>query len=1164
MRDRTTFPGLLICLFVSGASGLIYEVAWVRSLELVFGATSFAVATVLAAFMGGLALGSWLMGMAAARLERFHPLRVYAAIELLIGVAGSLVPVALRALVPLYQSIWSHFHSSFAVFSLWRFLLCGAVLLVPTALMGATLPIASRLVVGDAPGAGGDGRPAGDGWSVGLLYACNTLGAVVGCAAAGLSLLPTLGLRRTEWVAVGLNLLAAAGAFLVAGRSAVLPQRPGQPRDRHEAAADATIGRAATVLIILYAVSGGVAMVYEVAWSRLLVLVLGSSTYSYTIMLTTFLAGLALGAWLGARLLKDWPDPLLAAALCQVLVGLSTYFGLFLMRDLPYLYVVAHNRLQPSPRGLILVQLALAAGLMILPTLGLGAMFPVTIGGLRPMGDRAPRVVGRAYSWNTLGAILGSVAAGFWLVPRWGSRNALLFGVAASALLGLLGLTQARVTSGRRLRLLLAVAVVAFLVNLTVAAPVLPEEVLSSGVFRYADRYRGVDRAAFFERVKESHGEILMFKEGLTCTVTVFRTTAARTLLVNGKPDASVPPGLAEPFGRHPSDRLGDLPTQVLVAQVPLLLAPRTDRVLVVGLGSGVTLGSVLTHPVKEVECVELEDAVVQASRFFDDVSGSPLRDPRVRLVVNDARNHLLVTRERYDVIVSEPSNPWVAGAASLFTRDFFDLAARRLAPDGLFCQWLQLYETTADDFRAILRSFAAVFPEVHVFRVDTDTILVGSKGGAGVRLDALLARPGGGPARDLERIGIVDPGDLLAHYWIGGAELRSFLAPGPLNTDDNMLIEFAAPLRMLSRRKEAQEEQSRELAGLFAGRTTGVMPHLGPRSADPHAQARFWAGIAGSTLAGGYPDLAVVYASRSLRAERNPEAARVYGACLARSGNRGAARPWLGAAAREFPRDAALLRSLVELERDERDWPAVRGDARKLLKLAPDDRRARYFEGESLYQLGERQAAYETLAALRPAGPAGGAMQSALARGTAAQTPDLGLYLGSLHSAAGRPADAIAPLREHLGIHPADREARALLAGALETTGRTREALAERRRLSPTAPQQARARLEEAEAAWDPGPRERTRMLLEEAREYDPDNDAIAFLLARSRVRLGDLPGAISLLEEVLDAHPDHPWAVGYLGQLDAADGNAARAGILAQRYLALTGRSWDAITDP
>src|SRR5438093_1614443 len=350
LRDRM-FRGLLVCLFVSGGSGLIYEIAWVRSLELVFGATSFAVATVLAAFMGGLALGSWLMGMAADRLERFHPLRIYAVIECLIGVAGLLVPMALHALVPLYQSIWIHFHSSFAVFGLWRLVLCGAVLLVPTALMGATLPVASRLAAGDPGSDGGAGIPraTGAGRRVGLLYACNTLGALVGCAAAGLALLPAIGLRRTEWVAVGLNLLPVA-------------------------------------------------------------------------------------------------------ALCQVHVALTTYAGLFFLRELPFLYVVAYDRLRPSPRGLLGVQLALACGLMILPTLGLGAMFPITIGGLRPAGARAPRVVGWAYAWNTLGAILGSVVAGFVLVPRWGSREALLLGVAASAVLGLAGFALARSVPRRRLR----------------------------------------------------------------------------------------------------------------------------------------------------------------------------------------------------------------------------------------------------------------------------------------------------------------------------------------------------------------------------------------------------------------------------------------------------------------------------------------------------------------------------------------------------------------------------------------------------------------------------------------------------------------------------------------------------------------------------------------
>jgi spermidine synthase len=1155
----------MLCLTVSGMSGLIYEVAWVRSLELVFGATSFAVATVLAAFMGGLALGSLWMGRAAQRLARFHPLRIYAVIECCIGAAGLLVPVTLQALVPLYQMTWTHFHASFTLFSLWRFVLCGSILLLPTALMGATLPIASRLAASgsDAPDAGAPaGSSAGTGTRVGLLYAANTFGAVIGCAAAGLALLPSIGLRRTEWLAVGLNLLAAAGAFLLAGGRRGLPaeQDGGRRTPAAPAATEARPPRAATVLVALYAISGATAMVYEVAWSRLLVLVLGSSTYSYTIMLTTFLLGLASGAWIGAWIMKKRAHALLAAALCQVLVALSTYLGLYLVRELPYLYVVAHDRLQPSARGLLGVQLALAAGLMILPTLGLGAMFPITIGGLNPSGAGAPRVVGRAYAWNTLGAIAGSLAAGFWLVPRIGSRGALLAGIAASALLALWGLLEARPAPPPRLRALFACALLAFVANALVAAPVLPPEILSSGVFRYADRYQGVDRTGFLENARASHGEILFFKEGLTCTVTVFRTTTALSILVNGKPDASVPPGLAEPFGRLRTARPGDLPTQVLMAQVPMLLAPRADRVLVVGLGSGVSLGSTLSHPAREIDCVELEDAVVKGSRFFDAESGAPLDDPRVRLVVNDARNHLLVSDRPYDVIISEPSNPWVAGAASLFTRDFFALARSRLGPDGLFCQWVQLYELTAEDFRTILRSFAAVFPGVHVFRVASDAIVIGSNGRAPIRLESILARANPGVLADLGRIGIRTPEDLLAHYWIGGDELRARLGSGPFNTDDNMLIEFKAPLRMLSRRKAEQEAQARELAAMFAGDATGIVRQVRLPGEDRVRQSLFWARLAAASVAQGYPDLAGLYAGRSLALERNPEAARAAGEALALAGRPDDARLWLEGAAHEFPRDSGLLRSLVALERSAQDWPAVRRHAQALTALAPADRQARYWLGEGLYRLGERRAALAALSALAPAGRTDAATPPATPDD---EFPDLGFLLGSLLAAAGREAAAIPPLQSHLHAHPADREARAILAGALERAGRLAEARAERRRLEPDAGRLAASRLEQAKTAWESVPPERLRALLAEARELDPDSDEIALLLARAHARLGDRRGAAALLEEFLDAHPDRPWAIGYLSQIDAENGGRERSRLLAERYVALTGRTWETIRE-
>ena len=1165
------FHGLLLCLVVSGMSGLIYEVTWMRSLELIFGATSFAIATVLAAFMGGLALGSSCVGTAARRLEAFNPLRVYGAIECLIGASGLLVPVTLKALVPLYRLTWERFHSSFAVFSLWRFVLCCAVLIVPTALMGATLPIVSRLA---GPG---DGDGAETGRRVGVLYAVNTLGAVIGCAAAGLALLPWIGLRRTGWLAVGLNLLAASIAFLLArlredpGTIATpAAQPPVAPPSPTSCRATEGPGRAGPVLVALYAASGVTAMVYEVAWSRLLVLILGSSTYSYTIMLTTFLSGLAAGAWLGIRLMRRRVDALLAAAFCQAFVALTTYLGLYVVRELPYLYVVAHDRLQPSPRGLLGVQLALAAGLMVLPTLGLGAMFPITLGGLGPRGDRAPRVVGLAYAGNTLGAIIGSVAAGFWLVPRLGSRGALAAGIAVSAFLALPALAAARTPLRPRLRALFACAVLALAADVILDTPRLPPEVLSSGVFRYADRYSGADRARFYEAARANHGDILFFKEGLTCTVTVFRTTSALALLVNGKPDASVPPGLAEPFGRRRTARLGDLPTQVLLAQIPMLLAPRMDQVLVIGLGSGVTLGSALTHPVRGVECAELEDAVVRGSRFFDKASGAPLADPRVRLVVNDARNHLLVTHRLYDVIISEPSNPWVAGAAGLFTRDFFELARSRLAGDGLFCQWVQLYELGTQEFRAILRGFTSVFPEVHVFRVATDAILIGSNGTTPLRLERILARGGPRIEADLERIGIHTPAELIAHYWVGGAELRGSLGPGPVNTDDNMLIEFTAPLRMLARSQSDREAQARELATMFAGHTTGIASHLGLVEADRPGQSSFYAGLAAASVAQGYADTGVLYARRSLEIERNPAAARAYGEALALGGLPGEALKWLGGAVREFPRDTGLWRSLVTLERSAQDWAAVRRDARTLTGLDPQDRPARYWLGESLFRAGERAAALLTLEPLAPGAWDGGAAPAARAPATGSDNAlpeetvaDLGFLIGSLRHSAGHPEGSIAPLRMYLRLRPADRTARTILADALEKTGRAREAEVERRRLGADSAAQAARRLAAAKAAWDADPPEKVRALLEEAREFAPDSDEVAFLLARACVRTGEAPRAARLLEEFLDANPDHPWAVGYLGQIDAADGRAERSRLLAERYTALTGRRWQVIDD-
>jgi spermidine synthase len=1139
MNERGALRWLCACLLLSGMSGLIYEVAWVRSLELIFGATTFAVATVLASFMGGLATGAWLAGALAPRLERYHPLKVYAAFEVLIGAAALLVPVAFKALIPLYQAMWSVFQASFTFFSVVRFVLCAAVLIVPTALMGATLPVVARFAAGKDAAR-----------RVGVLFAVNTCGAVVGCAAAGLFLLPLLGLIRTQWLAVLMNLTAAAGAVAIARRTARWREIGSGAETVAVPAAVAlptpavTPARAA-YLVGAYAASGAVAMMYEVAWSRFLVLVLGSSTYSYTIMLTTFLVGLTIGAWIGTRLVRFATEPLLMVGLCQLLVGVATYLSLFVAGELPYVYHLIHDAFHPAPHGLLAVQLLLSAGVMFLPTLGLGAMFPLTLGGLGAAGDNAQRLVSRAYAWNTFGAILGSILTGFWLIPVLGSRQVLIAGVVVNAGVALVALLMARTEALPRVRrVVLAGLVVAFLVNLSVSAPVWRPDVLSSGIFRYADRYEGVDRAEFYERMQEGHGDILQFEEGLTCTVAVFRTTKTLTLMVNGKPDASVPPGLQEAVPANQAPVEGDMRTQVLVGQLPLLLAPRAEDVLLVGLGSGVTLGSVLTHPVKQVDCLELEAAVVRGSRFFDSESGAPLADPRVHLVVDDGRNDLLVRNRTYDVIISEPSNPWIPGAAALFTRDYFRIARARLRPGGIICQWMQLYELWPQDFMAVLRSFMEVFPSVQIWQVGYDAVMVAGPDDLPLPVGQIAGRATGKVRDDLERTGIHGPIDLMSYFWIGGDELRRAVPPGPINTDDNMKIEFAAPLRMLSRDPARLDEQKRELGSMFAGKSTGALSFLRFPETIPQQKAEFLAHLATATMERRWPDVAEGYARASLALAPSPEAAAVRATALGALARPDQARAAQAEAARRFPDDIGVRRMLLAAARDAGDGGAVQRFGAAVLALDPGDQAARLLLVRQYQKDGDNPAALrllEPLAATIDAAPEGTA-----------------LLLGTLRLQAGHAREAAPLLRNHLARHPDDVATRRLLAGALSDAGAGEEAARVLRPLQPDAAARAQSGLARGETALGSGRMEEARAALEEARTFAPDDDAILFLLARTRARQGARDEAIGILEASLTARYDRPWAVGFLGQLVAAAGNRDRATALAARFRALTGHDW------
>ena len=782
---------ILLCFFASGVSGLVYQVVWVRELVLVFGATTFAVSTVLTAFMGGLALGSYYFGRRSETVAR--PLRLYGLLEIGIGVYGLAVPLIFAALPSVYHSFW-RWQLSFFALSIVRFVFATLVLIVPTALMGATLPVLSSFYARDI------GRI---GLRVGSLYALNTFGAVLGAAATGFVLIPALGMNAATTTAATMNILLGAVALTVSRSAERTPhgtipdsaQEPVPKKTPRSSESEAERGQI-TIVIAGFAVSGFVALSYEVIWSRVLALIIGSSVYAFSIMLTTFLVGLAAGATIASRVVDRVRRPVRMFAVIEVAVGLTSLIGAYLFNDLPYVFVQLYRWVDSSAFGLLLfARFLIASFVMIVPTFLLGALFPlvVRIISSRKLAGTTGRHVGDAYAANTVGAIAGSFASGFILVPWLGLLGslrlcvALNFVVAAAAFSASARRPTEKRDRPKRINVSATVGLAAsvlLIIVVVLGEPPWDPEVMSSAVYRYAPSLIDKSRQELFDYLKRGQGETIFYKEGITATVAVQRQGGGKVLKVNGKPEAST---------------AGDMPTQILIGAMPLLVREHTDDVLLIGLGSGVTLGTVEQFPVKRVTCVELEPAVIEASRHFEDVNNHPLDDPRLRMISNDGRNFIYTTDEKFDVIVSEPSNPWVTGVANLFTLEYFKRGAERLKDDGLFSQWLQIYEMSPDDVRTLIATFRAAFPQVYLFRgAEGDLMLLGSKSER--RLDLSVLKYHFDDPRvgaELKRISTATAGEIISRFYLGPAEVTNLSAGARLNTDDNALIEFNAPRRV-------------------------------------------------------------------------------------------------------------------------------------------------------------------------------------------------------------------------------------------------------------------------------------------------------------------------------------------------------------------------------
>jgi spermidine synthase len=748
---------VLVLFFASGFSGLVYEVVWMRLLSLIFGNAAYAAATVLAGFMGGMAIGGIVFGRVADRARA--PLRLYGILELLVGAFALVFPFLLKALLPVYLWYARISGASYHSLSFAQAVLLVLLLLIPTTFMGGTLPLLTQHLTRETSVLGRN---------LGLLYGLNTWGAVLGCAAAGFILIAAVGIRATTWLAVALTVLVGIAALVLSRCSTATEAAATIPSEKPD---PKTYPAWCTRLVlVLLGLAGLTGMAYEVLWTRVLTFLTGTTTYAFTIMLTTYLSGLALGgiatAWFTDR----------SQRLVEVLAVLQTLLGLSVLATLSCTPVIIKSLngflFQGTAMrfGEFTSFIVLEAGVSVIfvfpGAVLMGMTFPVAAKICAAARGRAGSAVGVSYFADTFGAIGGSLAAGFYLIPRFGTLRGLMLLALVNMAIGAVAFCcrrGAQITfSLARLGLLGAALAV---VGLAVRGSIRPDTF--AGIFVPSD------------------ARLTYFDEDIGGTVTIEDYGDHRTISINGVNVAGTD--------------LKFQTTQKLQAHLALLIHPKPDKVLQIGFGSGGTAWAISRHPVKQIDCVEITAAVIKANDQFPESNHGVLRDKRVHVRIDDARSYLVKTDETYDAILSDSIHPRLAGNGGLYCVDYFRLCRQHLNPGGIFSAWLPYYGLSLEDFRVATRSLKEVFPHVYLFHSPMGrtewTIILGTL--EPLKLDvASLQRKMAVPAvaDDLKLIEVDRVEDLLDCFLLGDGRLAEFLGSGQtLNTDDFPYLEYIA-----------------------------------------------------------------------------------------------------------------------------------------------------------------------------------------------------------------------------------------------------------------------------------------------------------------------------------------------------------------------------------
>lgn len=763
---------------VSGFAGLIYESIWSHYLKLFLGHAAYAQTLVLALFMGGMAIGAWFCSRWSQRWKNL--LRGYALAEALIGLAALLFhQTFVAATDSAYANVLPALGGEVSA-ALFKWTLAGSLILPQSVLLGMTFPLMSAGLIRRYPAAPGE--------SLAMLYFTNSFGAAIGVLASGFVLIETLGLPGTVQVAGIMNLVLAVVVWVLAGGEEAVPTAPGAARG------DPRSEQSHRLLLAVALLTGAASFVFEIGWIRMLSLVLGSSTHSFELMLSAFILGIACGGYWVRRRIDSIADPV------RFLGVVLTMMGLLALATLP-LYGQMFGLMQAVIQALARTDAGYALFLVSSHGIALAVMFPATFcaGMTLPLityallrGGQGEKAIGAVYSANTLGSILGVFFAAHLGMPFLGLKGLIACGAALDAGLGLVLLWRA--AEAKSLRLGAAALSLACFAAVLAGVQLDPYK-MASGVFRHGDLYT------------TREATMLMHRDGKTTTVSLMDFGTDRSLRTNGKSDGAIN---MDPNGARVSDEV----TMTLTAAIPLAHRPDATAAAVIGIGTGLTTHTLLgSRALRSVETIEIEPAMAEASRRFAPRNSSAFADPRSHIAFEDAKTFFSTHNRRYDIIISEPSNPWVSGVSSLFTSEFYRLVRRHLNEDGVLVQWFQMYEIDASLIASVLRALGENFPDYAVYASTGNDLLIvaGETGTLSRPLADVTAMPG--VARELRRVQVDSIRDIEVRR-IGG---KRSLAPMFLGYDVPANSDYYPYLDLHAAKYRFLRQSANELTGLLS-----------------------------------------------------------------------------------------------------------------------------------------------------------------------------------------------------------------------------------------------------------------------------------------------------------------------------------------------------------